>query len=145
MIEFAIVGPVLFLLLFCFLILALGVYRYQQVAYLARHGARYASTHGAQYRADKRLGTGDTDAWTEDIRTNGILPRCAGLHTDRLTVDADWSAGDNTTNTDSGQTGDFNSLNQNTVTVTVTYTWLPPAYIVGPINMSSNATVAMSY
>lgn len=145
MVEFAIIGPVLFLLLFCFLILALGVYRYQQVAYLARQGARYASTHGAQYRADNRLATGDSLVWNEDIRANGIVPRSSGLHVNRLSVNTDWSAGDNSTNTGSGQSGDFNSLEQNTVTVTVTYTWLPPAYIVGPIHMSSHSTVPMSY
>ncbi|WDI42133.1 TadE/TadG family type IV pilus assembly protein [Bremerella sp. P1] len=145
LIEFAIVGPTLFLLLFGFLILTLGVYRYQQVAYLARHGARYASTHGAQYRADNRLPSGDTATWIEDIRTNGVLPRSSGLVPDLVTVDADWSSGDNTSNTDSGKTGDFNKVVQNTVTVTVTYTWLPEAYLAGPISLSSNATVAMSY
>ena len=57
--EFAIVAPIALLFLIGGVNLALGVYRYQQIAYLARAGARYASTHGAQYRADNRLSVGN--------------------------------------------------------------------------------------
>lgn len=144
-VEFAIAGPILMLLLFGFLIMTLGVFRYQQVAYLARNGARYASTHGAQFRADNRLPTGDTATWIDDIRTNGVLPRSAGLVPDHLTVNAEWSAGDNSTNTNSGESGDFNQVQLNTVTVTVSYNWLPEAYLTGPLTLTSHATVPMSY
>src|SRR5436190_1509742 len=34
---------------------------------------------------------------------------------------------------------------QNYVTITVTYQWLPELILVGPINLTSTSTVAMSY
>ncbi len=40
----------------------MGIYRYQQVASLAREGARYASVHGSQYAAD----TGNAAATASD-------------------------------------------------------------------------------
>ena len=55
--ECAIVLPVTFFLLFSLFVGALGIFRYQEVATLAREGARYASTHGYQYRKDAGLKT----------------------------------------------------------------------------------------
>ena len=37
------------------------------------------------------------------------------------------------------------SVIQNYVTVTVTYEWVPELILVGPINLTSTSTVAMSY
>jgi hypothetical protein len=34
---------------------------------------------------------------------------------------------------------------QNYVTVTVTYTWMPEIFFVGPINLTSTSKIAMSY
>ena len=76
-VEFAVIAPIVFLLLIGFAVMALGVYRYQQVGFLARVGARYASTHGAQYRTDHRLPPGTLDDWIEDIRVNGVLPQAS--------------------------------------------------------------------
>jgi hypothetical protein len=47
-VECAIVLPVTFFLLFALVVGGMGVFRYQEVATLAREGARYASTHGHQ-------------------------------------------------------------------------------------------------
>lgn len=46
-VEAAIALPVAFLLILGTCVIGLGVFRYQQVASLAREGARYASVHGA--------------------------------------------------------------------------------------------------
>jgi hypothetical protein len=51
----------------------------------------------------------------------------------------------NTTNTNSGESGDFHQVQMNTVTVTVTYRWLPEAYLAGPLTLTSHATMPMSY
>jgi hypothetical protein len=125
-------------------VLALGVYRYQQVAYLARVGARYASTHGAQYRVDHRMPVGNTAIWEQDIRDNGVLPRCSVLDPGKLTVTATWSAGNNEANAADSATN-FTSTIKNAVTVTVTYQWFPEAFIPAPITLTSNATVPMAY
>jgi Flp pilus assembly protein TadG len=132
------------LLLIGFAVLATGVYRYQQVAFLAREGARYASTHGAQYRVDMRLAAGTTTTWTQEIRDNGVVPYCSALDTSRLTVSASWSAGDNRTNAANSSTG-FTSTINNYVTVTVSYEWFPELFLVGPITLTSTSTAPMSY
>src|SRR5947209_18614120 len=61
-VECAVVYPITFLLLLGLVVGALGIVRYQEVAALARSGARYASTHGAQYRKDTGMGTGSAGA-----------------------------------------------------------------------------------
>src|SRR5262245_35933553 len=94
-VEFAIIAPLVFLLLIGFAVLATGVYRYQQVAYLAREGARYASTHGAQYRVDNKLPMGNTTTWSDEIRDQAIMPAMSSLSPSRMTVAVSWSAGDN--------------------------------------------------
>ena len=143
-VEFAIVGPMALLLLIGFAVLALQVYRYQQVAYLARAGARYASTHGAQHRADHRLPVGTATVWEQDIRDNGVLPRCSALAPDKLTVKATWSADNNQANAADSATN-FTSTIDNAVTVTVTYQVSAEAYLSTPITLTSSATMPMAY
>jgi Flp pilus assembly protein TadG len=58
LVECAFVYPLTFLLLIGLVVTAQGVARYQEVAALARAGARYASTHGAQSRKDAGLAVG---------------------------------------------------------------------------------------
>ena len=47
LVETAFVFPVLIVLMIGLIVGALGVFRYQEVASLAREGSRYASLHGA--------------------------------------------------------------------------------------------------
>ncbi len=58
-VECAIVLPLTFFLLFALVLGSMGMFRYQEVATLAREGARYASTHGHQYRKDGGLASGN--------------------------------------------------------------------------------------
>jgi Flp pilus assembly protein TadG len=143
-VEFAIVGPVVLLLLIGFAILSLGVFRYQQIAHLAREGARYASSHGAQYRSDHHLAAGDAAAWTQDIRDQAVVPGSTVLDPNHLTVAASWSAGHNRANAGDPATG-FTTTVNNVVSVTVTYQWIPEGYLAGPINLTSTAAVPMAY
>jgi hypothetical protein len=50
--EFAVVAPLALFLVFAQIVGSLGVSRYQEVAHLAREGARYASTHGGMYQRE---------------------------------------------------------------------------------------------
>lgn len=143
-VECAIVGPIALLLLIGFAVLTMGVYRYQEVAYLARVGARYASTHGAQYRADNRLPDGTMTTWTQDIRENAVLPQCSALDPTDLTVNASWSNGDNVANAADWTTSSTTTV-PNAVTVTVTYRWLPEAFLRKSYTLTSSATMPMSY
>ena len=138
------VGPIALLLLIGGVVLSLGVYRYQQVGYLARAGARYASTHGAQYRVDNQLAAGNTTSWKQEIRNNGVLPRISSLHSNLLTVDASWSTGDNEANAADPNT-EFTTTIKNSVTVTVDYQWFPETFLNSPIVFSSSSTMPMVY
>jgi len=47
--ECAIVYPITFFLIFGLLVGGMGIFRYQEVAHLARECARFAATHGGLY------------------------------------------------------------------------------------------------
>ena len=133
--EAALVMPVLLMLILGTCIIGLGIFRYQQVATLAREGARYASVHGSQYVAV----TGNATMTAANIYTNAILPMAAGLNTSHLTYQIQWgtkasgtwawTSWDSSTqlpasyNTQSIPPGEpiYNS-----VKVTVSYQWTPP-------------------
>jgi len=143
-VEGAIVYPVVLVLMLVFIVGAMGIFRYQQVASLARQGARYASVHGYQYSLDNKLPAATAD----DIR-NVIVANAVNLDTSpsALQVTVTW-------NTDNQQyhtvtVTDANGFQNvtpvlNTVTVTVTYYWLPEAFL-GGITMTSTSTVQMCY
>src|SRR5262245_49902487 len=77
--ENAIVLPVTFFLLFALVVGSMGIFRYQEVATLAREGARYASTHGYQHRKDSGLADGTATDWSTDIYNNAITRRMVAL------------------------------------------------------------------
>src|SRR5579871_3976133 len=87
LLECAVVFPLVFLLLFGLLVGALGVFRYQQVASLAREGARYASVHGYQYQQV----TGKPAATAADVYNNAIAPRGVILDPSRLSSSVTWN------------------------------------------------------
>jgi Flp pilus assembly protein TadG len=123
--ECAIVFPVFLLLLIGLVVAGLGVFRYQEVAALAREGARWASVHGAMYQQS----TGLTAATKKDVYDKAILPKATGLNLNKLSYDVTWSP-DN-------QQGSL-------VTVTVTYRWIPEAFF-GGRDLTSTSTVTMAY
>src|SRR5258708_4449091 len=85
--ESVIVLNVLFLLILGVIVLGMGVFRYQEMCYLAREGARWASVHGTQYATD----TGNAAATSTDVYTNAIQPRMACLDSTRFTYSVTWS------------------------------------------------------
>jgi Flp pilus assembly protein TadG len=139
-VEAAFVLPVAFLFIIGMLVIGLGIYRYQQVAALAREGARYASVHGTQYAME----TGNPAATASDVYKNAILPTAIGLTSKALTYSVTW----NSTNSPTSYNPNSNPVGQplqNTVSVTVTYQWVPELYVAGPINLTSTSTMPMSY
>jgi Flp pilus assembly protein TadG len=137
-VEFAIVAPVTFILLLGLLIGGLGIFRYQQVARLARDGSRYASVHGSDYAQE----TGNAAATSTDVYNQVIAPNATALDLTQLTYSVTW----NTTNSPSHSTtaNGQTVTTTNTVTVTVTYHWIPEAFL-GGITMSSSSVAVMSY
>jgi Flp pilus assembly protein TadG len=135
--ESVVVIPVLVFLILATLVGGFGVFRYQQIALLAREGARYASVHGGQYQ----LETGNTAATPQDVYNNAIRPYAVNLDLSQLSYTVTW----NTSNMPYSVNSDYEKPTNNTVTVTVTYNWFPEAYLVGPIVLSSTSTMPMSY
>jgi Flp pilus assembly protein TadG len=123
--ECAIVYPITFLLILGLIIGGMGVFRYQEVAFLAREGSRYASVHGGQYAAD----LGKTAATAKDVYDQAILPKVVALDVSQLTYTVTWSP-DNEPGS--------------TVSVKVSYKWVPEAFL-PTLNLSSTSTTVMAY
>src|SRR5438445_8340464 len=86
-VEFAILGSATFLLVVGLLIGGMGIFRDQQVAFLAREASRWASVHGAQYAAD----TGNSAATASDVYNQVIVPQSTALDLSKLTYSVTWN------------------------------------------------------
>ena len=137
-IEFGITCPIAFFLIFATVVGGLGVFRYQQVASAAREGARYASVHGGWYAED----TGNPAATASDVYTNAILPAANALDPSKLTYSVTWNQSNMPLQVVNNQ---YEKPIGNTVTVTVTYRWVPEMYLVGPYTLTSTSTAQMAY
>jgi Flp pilus assembly protein TadG len=135
--ESVLVLPTLFFLILATVVGGYGIFRYQQIAMLAREGSRYASVHGGQYQQE----TGNTAATPQDVYNNAILPLATSLDLSQLSYSVTW----NTSNMPYTLNTDYENPTGNTVTVTVSYNWFPEVYLAGPITLSSTSTVPMSY
>lgn len=143
LVETAVVYPVLFLLVLGIIMLGISVFRYQQVAHAAREGARWAVVHGAKYAEE----TGNTAATPEDIFTNAIQPQMAKVPASTLTYSVTWDQNNKQTSTylyTNPTTGETSvRARQNTVSVTVRYTWDTGFF--GVIPVQSTTVMTMSY
>jgi hypothetical protein len=131
------VGPVAILFVLALVIGGMGIFRYQELASIAREASRWASVHGAQYQQD----TGQSMATAQDVYNNVIAPNAIALDTSKLSYSVTW----NTDNRPYHTTIVNNQLVpvQNTVTVTLTYQWIPEAYF-GGFTLTSTSTLPMT-
>jgi Flp pilus assembly protein TadG len=126
-VECAIIYPLTLLLILAIIIGGLGIFRFQEMASLAREGARYASVRGAKYEQSV---VGATAATQDSVYTNAIQPRLVMLDESQLTCTVTWPDGDN--------------KQGSRVQVTVSYNWVPEAYL-GGITLSSTSTMFIAY
>jgi Flp pilus assembly protein TadG len=136
-VECAIVYPVLFLFLLGLAVGGAGIFRYQEVAALAREAARYGSTHGAQYRIDAGEPVGTPSDWQTDIYNNAIAPNIVALDPNSLSYSVTWPPVVNLPASSDNWPG-------SQVTVTVTYQWFPELYLVGPITLTSTSSMPIT-
>ena len=136
-VEFAVACPIAFFLLLATIVGSLGVFRYQQVAALAREGARWASVHGGQYAQE----TDNPAATPEDVYREAIQPLAVALNPARLSYEVTWDENNMPLSVDE----DYETPRGNTVTVRVSYEWFPEAYLFGPLVLTSTSTEKMSY
>jgi Flp pilus assembly protein TadG len=125
MVETALVLPALFMFVLGTITIGMGIFYYEQVAALAREGARYASVHGSTYAGE----TGGSAATADTIMTNAVLPLATGLTSANITVTA--------SPTTVGAPG-------STIQVTVSYSWTPLMYISGPISLASTSEMVVT-
>jgi Flp pilus assembly protein TadG len=136
-VEFAVACPILFFLLFATIVGGMGVFRYQQVAAVAREGARWACVRGGQYEQD----TGKPAATPEDVYNKAILPAATMLRPENLSYSVTWDQ----SNMPLQVTDDVQEPFGNTVTVTVNYQWFPELLLIGPFTLTSSSTSQMIY
>jgi len=153
-VEAAIVLPIVFVLILGLIIGAFGIYRYQEVAHLAREGARYASTHGGLYTREGTATSSGVSAISanSDIQTY-LSSKAIILDSNNLSMSVTWTGAGTVTpsnvpsyvDTSGSQNPPAQVVIRNKVIVTVTYQWFPELYLVGPINLTSTSEMPMSY
>jgi Flp pilus assembly protein TadG len=154
LLEYAIVAPFVFFVILALVVGGMAVFRYQEVSYLAREATRYASTHGGHYFLDGNPTTTGVAAVTSDSDVETyVQAKAVNMDPAKLTATVSWSSPSTISprnipyyvNTDPNLVPPGQTVIQNYVTVTVTYEWVPELILVGPINLTSTSTVAMSY
>lgn len=160
LVESAFIFPVVMLLVAGLMVGAMGVFRYQETAYLAREAARYAAVHGGQYQKDNAAAIAQgtlPNVTSAYITTNIVQANASSLDPSQLQVTVNF----NTTSgsyswddtTDNGNRWPYSTVTvngtnynaTNTVSVTVTYQWIPEWFLIGPITLTSTSVMPMCY
>lgn len=152
--ELAAIGSATFMLLIGLIVGAMGVFRFQEVAHLAREGARYASVHGYKYSsAGLPASTGVAEVTSSTQVRDYLLPKATLLNASNLTISTTWSVPSgytpinviSYTDTNPSLVPPAQVVINNYVSVTVAYQWFPELYFFGPYNLTSTSTMQMSY
>jgi Flp pilus assembly protein TadG len=158
--ESAFIYGILMVLVAGLMVLGMGVFRYQEVAYLAREAARFAAVHGGQYQQENAAAISGGTLPNVDaayITKNIVKARAVVLDSTKLTVQVNFnmSSGsygwDDTTDNGDRWPSSQKSINgtnyseTNTVSVTVTYQWVPEWFLTNPITLTSTSVMPMCY
>jgi Flp pilus assembly protein TadG len=100
--------------------IGLGIFRYQEMAWLAREGARWAAVHGPTYQSEQSQ-PAPTSA---TVMSNVITPKMLILTASDLTCNL--------------------TMTNGTATVTLTYSWVPEVYL-STITLTSTSVVPILY
>ena len=131
-VEMAFVAPVFLLLVFILVIGGMGMFRYNQVAHLAREATRYAAVRGMDYAR----ATGKPAATPTSIYQEAVRPNAAALDPNALSCTVTWDRSNYPRYVAPDRT-----VHRNYVTVTVQYQWVPELPWIGAINLSSTSTL----
>lgn len=138
-VEAAIVYPAVMLFVIGLVVGAVGILRYQEVASLARRAARYACVRGGQYARD----TGATSPSPADIYATAVKPYAVGFDMTRLSCSVSYASGGSQLYQTTLANGQY-VYTTNTVSVTVSYNWVPEAFL-GGITLKSTSVMPMAY
>jgi hypothetical protein len=160
LLETAFVFPVVLGLLAALVVGAMGVFRYQQVAYLAREASRFAATHAGQYQKENAAAiTAGTlpDVTGDYINKNVVQAKAVNLDLSQLQVAVNFNMSggsfgwDDTANNGDRWPYSPKTINgttyseTNTVSVTVTYQWYPGWLLGGPYALTSTSVMPVCY
>jgi Flp pilus assembly protein TadG len=137
-VECAVVYSITFFLILALIVGGMGIFRYQEMAALSREAARYAGVHGTKYAKDAAVAT----PTPSDIYNNVILPRAVSLNQSNLSYSITYNTSNDPYHVKIVN-GDVIPV-YNTVSVTLTYQWVPEVYL-GGITLSSTSCMPMSY
>jgi len=154
LVEFSVVCSFTMCLIFMMVVGAMAVFRFQEVAHLAREGTRYAATHAGQYDLDGNpASTGIPAVATSDDMRAYLLTKAKLLDPSKLTVTISYSApaaysprnmpSYDDTNPALVPPGQITIFNY--VTVTVTYQLYPEMFLTGPYTLTSTSTLPVAY
>jgi Flp pilus assembly protein TadG len=145
-VEAAVVYPIMLLLLLGLIVVGMGVFHHQQVAWQAREASRFASVRGWTWEKD----TDQPSPTKNEILRNVMHPLAFTMDRAKLNLQVSW------VNQATGEAVDWDSAPRtrfsvtktneyvvNTVRVTVTYEWMPELFLVGPIYLVSTSEFPM--
>lgn len=156
MVEFALIAPLFFFLLFSIIEFGRAVYYIQMLNNAAREGARYAIVHGAESNAPSgpfpasKGTTNPTDpngARVVAATKSAAIAIIDSAATD-FRVDVRWCANDGDTADCPGTYGDGDNGRNQTVKVTVSYTFQPMIAGVVPLptfTMTGGSTLVINH
>ena len=121
-----------------FIIGVMGVFRYQEVATLSREASRYAAVHGKDYAKE----TGNPAPTPTDIYNQIIVPKSIALDPSQITYTITYDQTNNPVRPIISN-GDVTFI-YNTVTVVVTYQWIPELFF-GGVTLQSSSSMQMYY
>jgi Flp pilus assembly protein TadG len=138
LVESAFVFPIVFLFVAGLVVGAMGIFRYQETAYLARETARYACVHGTQYSRE----AGVPAPTSQQLFATIVGAQMVSLDPTQLSATITWNSSNSPTHpTDTG--GNIVAVT-NTVRVTVTYQWIPESFL-GGFTLTSTSEMPMAY
>lgn len=145
-VETALVIPVLLLLMIGLIVGGFGVFRFQQVACLAREGARWSSVRGGDYQK----GANANPPTRQEIIDAAVRPLAVGMDPEKLDVRVEWiDRATGAAHDWDAATKDVRSITaageyvSNTVRVTVSYQW-SPGVLWAPVTVQSACEMLMS-
>ena len=121
LLECSFAYSVVFLLTLGTIVVGFGVFRYQEMAWLAQEGARWAAVHGPKYQSEQ----GQPMATNSTVMSNAIAPRMVILTPGSLNCN-------------------LAPMSSGVATVTLTFTWIPEAYL-GSVTLTATASMPITY
>lgn len=135
-VEFALVAPLAILILVGLIVSGLGIFRYIEIAALAREASRWASVRGGDFQTETNRGA----LTAKEVYDNVIAPRGVALDMSQLTYTVTWPNGQSPYRT-RVVNGSVVPV-RNTVKVTIRYQWAPEAYLgVGMLSSTSESVI----